>query len=67
MQNYLGSEYPTEKVLSGSDQLTCTIDGDTVHEKLGVLEPVTALYGFSSLAKKLHANNILYIYYTHTA
>ena len=51
MQNYLGSEYPTEKkVLSGGDQLTCerqvgaqrhTMDGDTVRERLGLLEPVT--------------------------
>ena len=53
MQNYLGiqSEYPSEKkVLSGGDQLTCerqvgaqrhTMDGDTVLERLGLLEPVT--------------------------
>ena len=52
MQNYLGiqSEYPSEKkVLSGGDQLTCkrqvgaqrhTMDGDTVLERLGLLEPV---------------------------
>ena len=51
MQNYLGSEYPNEKkVLSGGDQLTCerqvgaqrhTMDGDTVVDRLGLLEPVT--------------------------
>lgn len=51
MQNYLGTEYPSEKkVLSGGDQLTCerqvgaqrhTMDGDTVIDRLGLLEPVT--------------------------
>ena len=51
MQNYLGEEYPSERrVLSGGDQLTCerqvgaqrhTMDGDTVRDRLGLLEPVT--------------------------
>ena len=51
MQNYLRSEYPSEKkVLSGGDQLTYewqvgaqrhTMDGDTVIERLGLLDPVT--------------------------
>lgn len=51
MQNYLGKEYPSERrVPSGGDQLTCerqvgaqrhTMDGDTVQDRLGLLEPVT--------------------------
>ena len=51
MQNYLGDDYPSERrVLSGGDQLTWerqvgaqrhTMDGDTVSDRLGLLEPVT--------------------------
>lgn len=51
MQDYLGEDYPSEgRVLSGGDQLTCerqvgaqrhTMDGNTVRERLGLLEPVT--------------------------
>ena len=48
MQGYLGDNYPDErKVLSGGDQLMCerqvgaqrhTMDGDTVRDRLGLLE-----------------------------
>lgn len=51
MQEYLGDNYPSDhRIPSGGDQLTCerqvgaqrhTMDGDTVHERLGLLEPVT--------------------------
>ena len=51
MQDYLGKEYPSERrVPSGGDQLTCerqvgaqrhTMDGDTIQDRLGLLEPVT--------------------------
>ena len=51
MHGYLGQNYPGDRrVPSGGDQLTCerqvgaqrhTMDGDTVHERLGPLEPVT--------------------------
>jgi hypothetical protein len=51
MQGYLGENYPDERrVLSGGDQLTCerqvgaqrhTMDGDTVYDRLGLLEPIT--------------------------
>lgn len=51
MQKYLGEEYPCEqRVLSGGDQLTCerqvgaqrhVMDGDTIRDRLGLLEPVT--------------------------
>ena len=51
MQDYLGKEYPSERrVPSGGDQLTCerqvgaqrhTMDGDTIQDRLGILEPVT--------------------------
>ena len=51
MQNYLGKNQPRDKrVLSGGDLLTCerqvgaqhhTMDGDTVNDRLGLLEPVT--------------------------
>ena len=51
MHDYLGKEYPSEKrVPSGGDQLTCerqigaqrhTMDGDTIQDRLGLLEPVT--------------------------
>ena len=51
VQNYLGEDYPAERrVLSGGDQLTCerqvgaqrhTMDGDTLADRLGLLEPVT--------------------------
>ena len=50
MQNCLGEDYPTERrVLSGGDQLTCerqvgaqghSMDGDTVADRLGLLEPM---------------------------
>ena len=51
MHKYLGEGYPSDRrILSGGDQLTCerqvssqrhTMDGDTLQERLGVLEPVT--------------------------
>lgn len=51
MQEYLGEQHPTDRrVLSGGDQLTCErqvgsqrhlMDGDTVKDRLGILEPVT--------------------------
>lgn len=51
MQEYLGEDYPSDRrVPSGGDQLTCerqvgaqrhTMCGNTVQERLGVLEPVT--------------------------
>ena len=51
MQEYLGHDYPSDRrVPSGGDQLTCeqqvgaqrhTMDGDTVEDQLGQLEPVT--------------------------
>ena len=51
MQDYLGKEYPSERrVPSGGDYLTCErqvgaqqhrMDGDTVHDRLGLLEPIT--------------------------
>lgn len=51
MQEYLGSAYPDDhRLLSGGDQLTCERqvgaqlhrrDGDTLRERLGILEPVT--------------------------
>ena len=51
MQEYLGHDYPSDRrVPSGGDQLTCerqvgaqrhTMDGDTVEDRLGLLEPVT--------------------------
>ena len=51
MQDYLGKDYPCERrVPSGGDQLTCerqvgaqrhTMDGDTIQDRLGLLEPVT--------------------------
>ena len=51
MHTYLGQDYPSyRRILSGGDQLTCerqvgaqrhTMDGDTLKERLGVLEPVT--------------------------
>ena len=51
MQNYLGSDYCEERrLLSGGDQLTCerqfgaqrhVMDGNTVRERLGILQPVT--------------------------
>ena len=51
MHKYLGEGYPGDRrILSGGDQLTCerqvgsqrhTMDGDTMRERLGVLEPVT--------------------------
>ena len=50
MQDYLGKEYPSERrVPSGGDQQTCerqvgaqrhTMDGDTIQDRLGILEPV---------------------------
>ena len=51
MQNYLGEDYPRERrVLSGGDQVTCErqvaaqrhmMDGDTIEDRLGLLEPLT--------------------------
>lgn len=51
MQDYLGPDYPDDcRVLSGGDQLTCErqvgaqrhrMDGDTIRERLHLLEPVT--------------------------
>lgn len=51
MHDYLGKEYPDDRrAPSGGDQLTCerqvgaqrhTMDGDTVRDRLGLLEPVT--------------------------
>ena len=51
MHSYLGQDYPSDRrLLSGGDLVTCerqigaqrhTMDGDTVKERLGVLEPVT--------------------------
>ena len=51
MQDYLGSGYPNDRrLLSGGDQLTCErqvgaqrhrMDGDTIRERLRLLEPVT--------------------------
>ena len=51
MHEYLGQNYPSDRrIPSGRDQLTCerqvgaqhhTTDGDTVHERLGLLELVT--------------------------
>ena len=78
MQNYLGDDYPSERrVLSGGDQLTCerqvgaqrhTMDGDTVRDRLGLLEPVTedwhCLVCLLSV-RNLHNENIIwqpYIY-----
>ena len=52
MQGYLGSSYPEDHhLLSAGDQLTTERqigaklhrkDGDTVHERLGIFEPVTS-------------------------
>lgn len=51
IQGYLGKGFPSDKrVLSGGDQLTCerqvgaqrhVMDGNTIQERLGLLEPVT--------------------------
>ena len=51
MHDYLGPDYPSDRrVITGGDQLTCerqvgsqrhTMDGDTVRDRLGLLEPVT--------------------------
>ena len=52
MQEYLGEGYPEDHhILSAGDQLTCERqigakmhrrDGDTVHKRLGIFEPVTS-------------------------
>ena len=71
MQGYLGENYPDEKrVLSGGDQLTCerqveaqrhTMDGDTVHDKLGILEPITEdWHRLVSLLSVSRSSNIVY-------
>ena len=73
MHDYLGKEYPTERrVPSGGDQLTCerqvgaqrhTMDGDTIEDRLGLLEPVTedwhCLVCFLSVS--LHAITLIII------
>ena len=51
MHEYLGQNYPSDhRIPSGGDHLPCewqvgsqryTMDGDTVRERLGLLEPVT--------------------------
>ena len=73
MQGYLGENYPDEKkVLSGGDQLTCerqvgaqrhTMDGDTVHDRLGILEPVTE--DWHCLVSLLSVSRTSSIVYTH--
>lgn len=74
MQGYLGKEYSNERrVPSGGDQLTCerqvgaqrhTMDGDTVQDRLGLLEPVTedwhCLVCFLSVS--LHATTLIIIH-----
>ena len=67
MHNYIGSEYPNEKkVLSGGDQLTCerqvgaqrhTMDGDTVVDRLGLLEPVSEDWHCMVSVRKFHTQN----------
>ena len=75
MHEYLGQNYPSDRrIPSGGDQLTCErqvgaqrhrMDGDTVYERLELLEPVTE--DWHCLVCLLSVSSyMVYTYYVHT-